>query len=428
MKKKSNKNKEKKISKKKVDKIEEIYKLLGINTENIKENSELRQNDRVKQVDKNIYSQTNNEIKNNNNKIDNIKFDTDIKSNNIAKHSERKLYVIPEEEEEPESSANINSKKKDISNKIEKKKENISEGKENMDDEELKYYLQLLDEFDTQSISLNIPQNDKEDNDQHNNSYSDNSNYSSDKENKDNSNSNENEILNKLSGMADHLYFKNIINNNQGSLEFDVNDFIFRDVLSDGNCGYRALALQLYSNEDNFDTVRKDIYEYLNINKNSFNHLNPQLNGNSISSNEYIKHVSENKFWMGDLELSVVSTLYDAVFYVFDLKDEDNLILLSQYGDINNISKIFLNICYVNDNHYNILYEKNRLDECNLINNKNIINSLTDTINKNKSIKLNLDIDIPYANDNRVIKYKEIVNYLNKKNIRVKVSILNIYI
>ena len=59
--------------------------------------------------------------------------------------------------------------------------------------------------------------------------------------------------------MADHLYFKNIINNNKGSLEFDVNDFIFRDVLSDGNCGYRALALQLYSNEDNFDTMRKDI-------------------------------------------------------------------------------------------------------------------------------------------------------------------------
>ena len=50
-----------------------------------------------------------------------------------------------------------------------------------------------------------------------------------------------------------------IINNNQGSLEFDANDFFLRDVTDDGNFGYRALSLQLYSTEENHALVRKDI-------------------------------------------------------------------------------------------------------------------------------------------------------------------------
>ena len=57
----------------------------------------------------------------------------------------------------------------------------------------------------------------------------------------------------------------------------------------------------------------------------------------------------------GDLELSVIATIYNAVFLVFSQDNIGNILLLN--GDIDDLNKIFLNVCFVNGNHYNILYE-----------------------------------------------------------------------
>ena len=228
------------------------------------------------------------------------------------------------------------------------------------------------------------------------------------------------ETLNNLYRMPDHLEFGNIINNYQGSLEFDANYFFIKDVIDDDNCWYRALSLQLYSTEENHPLVRKDIYEYLNLNNMQFIHLNFEVNGHFINAKDYIKLIKENKFWMGDLELSVIATLYYAIFYVFELREENRLILLSKYGDINDTNKIFLNICFVNNNNYNAIYEKNRLTgEVNKSQSIKIKN-LNDIIHKNKIKKEDLQLNFIYANDNRVIKYNDVINYLTKKNYKGK--------
>ena len=61
---------------------------------------------------------------------------------------------------------------------------------------------------------------------------------------------------------------------------------------------------------------------------------------------------------MGDLEMSVVNKIYEATLYVYELRSDLNVYLLSKYGDINDDTKLFLNLCNVDNNHYNILYEK----------------------------------------------------------------------
>ena len=61
---------------------------------------------------------------------------------------------------------------------------------------------------------------------------------------------------------------------------------------------------------------------------------------------------------MVDLKMSVVNKIYEANLYVYELRSDINVYLLPKYEDINDDTKLFLNLFYVDNNHYNILYEK----------------------------------------------------------------------
>ena len=114
----------------------------------------------------------------------------------------------------------------------------------------------------------------------------------------------------------------------------------------------------------------------------------------------------------GDLELSVVNKIYDANFYLFEER-KGNINLLSNWGNIYDNSKIFINICFVENNHYNVLYEPKE--------NNNVIKKKLDVKYwkniKNRTMKINkdLEIDLQYVNDNRTYKYKDIYNYIKLK-------------
>ena len=78
-------------------------------------------------------------------------------------------------------------------------------------------------------------------------------------------------------GFADINYLRKIIADNQGSIIFILSSFELKNVEGDGNCGYRAQALQIYENEEYHYIIREDIYKYLKINSSNFSHLNFQI-------------------------------------------------------------------------------------------------------------------------------------------------------
>ena len=49
---------------------------------------------------------------------------------------------------------------------------------------------------------------------------------------------------------------------------------------------------------------------------------------------------------MGNLELSVINIIYNAILLVFEKREDNSLILLSTYGNINDNEKILLNVCF----------------------------------------------------------------------------------
>ena len=120
-----------------------------------------------------------------------------------------------------------------------------------------------------------------------------------------------------------------------------------------------------------------------------------------VTAKEYIEKVKENSFWMGVLEMPVVNKIYEATLYVYELRSDINVYLLSKYGDINDDTKLLLNLCYVDNNHYNILYGK-KWD--NFKNKKTLKIEEIDKI-KNDNIKFQKDLEIKleYVKDKRTI-------------------------
>ena len=74
--------------------------------------------------------------------------------------------------------------------------------------------------------------------------------------------------LNK--GFANINYFRKITEDNQESIIFPLTFFELENVEGDGNCGYRALSLIIYENENFHYKIREDIYNYLKLNESNF--------------------------------------------------------------------------------------------------------------------------------------------------------------
>ena len=86
---------------------------------------------------------------------------------------------------------------------------------------------------------------------------------------------------------------------------------------------------------------------------------------------------------------------------------------MSKYGDINDDTKLFLNLCYVDNNHYNILYEK-KGDKFN--NKKTLkIEDIEKIKYDNIKFQKDLEIKLEYVKDKRTISYEDIAIYFISK-------------
>ena len=334
MKRKQNEKKEKNIQKKPADPIENILKLLELNENNEDlEKSKPKHMKEKEKITKVIGLQENNDLE--------------------------------EKEINPNKNFNVSDKREENTNK------KIYEASKEDSEDLLKY----LDELDDNKINTNdiietIQTNSEVEEDiitNKDNKLLCNLKDLKKSENEENKNdtSYENQSGNKnrndvedtsLIGLADKGYIENLITNNQGSQIFLRESFKFKDVIGDGNCGYRAIANQLFGNENYHNIIRADVYDYLKLNSERFKELNFEVNGELIDSEKYIKKIKKSGFWMGDLEMSVINKIYDVNFYLFEERN-NHIILLANWGNIYDNSKMFINICFVDNNHYNVLYE-----------------------------------------------------------------------
>ena len=98
---------------------------------------------------------------------------------------------------------------------------------------------------------------------------------------------------------------------------------------------------------------------------------------------------------------------------MFEINNEDKLILMNRYGDIKNNNKILLTLCYIDNNHFQMIYEKN---EKNAYKNKYLGNECLIDVKLTKNINFS-EFNIKYASTNKKYTYEDIQQYIiSKKN------------
>ena len=176
------------------------------------------------------------------------------------------------------------------------------------------------------------------------------------------------------------------------------------EVKGDGNCLMRCISLFYYKNENLHNIVRKEIIDYLKEHKDEYEDIILETEDGNKNINDYIKYISQDGIWGGELEKYAAQELYK--INIADYKEilyENNknnpqIQFIFNLNQDKNYNKDLCLLLFVNNCHYNLIFDK----EYKPFKNKN-----------NKLIFLKL------INDNKKICLKKI----NKNNISLDLQI-----
>ncbi|GAW80014.1 hypothetical protein, conserved [Plasmodium gonderi] len=119
--------------------------------------------------------------------------------------------------------------------------------------------------------------------------------------------------------------------------------FYIRSIRTDGNCLFRAVADQLYNNEDNYKEIRKLVVSYLQRNEEKYKHFIEH----DESYKSYIQRISLDGTWGGQLELQAVGELFTVNILIYQ---ENGCILeIKNHSD----DKKCIQLHYASSEHYN---------------------------------------------------------------------------
>ena len=191
------------------------------------------------------------------------------------------------------------------------------------------------------------------------------------------------EKVKKDYGLPNREYFKKFYK--EGN-PINKNEFIAIDVKGDGNCGYRAISLQLYGVEEMHTIIRKKIYDYLKANialyKNEYIYYENQI----IEIPNYIELIKNDGVWIDDLEISTINKIYNVCLMIFKEVNSTHLEYVNTIGELDSNDNIFITLLNVGNNHYNVLYEKDKTN--NVISNKIAENKRNINDNKHHNNKI----------------------------------------
>lgn len=99
--------------------------------------------------------------------------------------------------------------------------------------------------------------------------------------------------------------------------------FILTKIQGDGNCMFRAIADLVVNNEDKHKHYRELAVQYISLKK---EHFQSFLTTNEGSIQQYLDTMSKNAVWGGHIELLALSAALNRSIYVYNDKQECNII------------------------------------------------------------------------------------------------------
>ena len=207
-------------------------------------------------------------------------------------------------------------------------------------------------------------------------------------------------------------------------------------MIGDGNCLYRCLSRFIFGTEDLYARVRQEIYEEAVRRRNNYPDITLDSEIGPLHINQYIDHIQEDKFYGGELEINIASSLYNINIATYDdVRNNENIHIgfsfINYYNRDNSEARHLMILLNQNNIHYQVgYYQPNTQIDYNF-EIPNINNNLLDEHNKNKnenldkSVNIKSDDDFSYIYDINVLnRINSILNNLKNKTLN---EILDIY-
>lgn len=217
----------------------------------------------------------------------------------------------------------------------------------------------------------------------------------------------------------------------KGNLNLPLEDYIEVSIIGDGNCFYRCLSQAIDHTQENYQYYRTIIYNYIYAHKEELKFFFPQFNNETTTNYNhrylnFINTIKNNGAYAGDFELSTASIILQRLIKIYR-HTFNNYEFLTEYRPTN-ISNESLNIVYRNNNHFQLLLEKDLCLNSDLENIENI-----NTLHKNLELSIeNLSLKnidkmcinntfekkyVPYKRPECTGLYNEIYKLLKDKEI-----------
>lgn len=117
---------------------------------------------------------------------------------------------------------------------------------------------------------------------------------------------------------------------------------------SDGNCIFSSVSDQLYG-KNYHDQIRKFVCDYMDVER---DHFRPFIT-HSLGLEKYIEQMRKPGSWAGDIELQVISELYDVRIEIFEYNEVPIKVFNEKAGQQHKI----LRLLYLQKSHYDSLHK-----------------------------------------------------------------------
>ena len=105
----------------------------------------------------------------------------------------------------------------------------------------------------------------------------------------------------------------------RSALPFGDKGFAIEEMLGDGNCLYRAVAWQIYGDQEKHQTVRGETVKHINARRSYFSHFDTNID-------DRLSEQLRNYSWGGHLEIAAISELYNVGVTVWELSHSGELV------------------------------------------------------------------------------------------------------
>lgn len=130
-------------------------------------------------------------------------------------------------------------------------------------------------------------------------------------------------------------------------------NFYIKSIRTDGNCLFRAVADQLYNDEEEYKEIRKRVVEHLLKKEEEYKHFIE----NDESFKSYIERISVDGTWGGQLELQAIGEIFSVNILIYQ---ENGCILEIKNHDETNKC---IQLHYASNEHYNSVRFRNKAQD-----------------------------------------------------------------